>query len=45
MQQQAHLFQWLEATKTKRVCITHNMGRNKEILASLEIEKSEATAA
>ena len=45
MWQQAHLFQRLEATKTMRAYIVHNMDGNEEILANLGTTMSEVVAA
>ena len=45
MRQWAHLFQWLEAVKTMRPYITHNMDRNKELLVDLEMAMSEVVVA
>ena len=44
IRQRAHIFQQLEVTKTMRAYIAHNMDENEDLFASLETEKSEATA-
>ena len=42
MRQHAHLFQPLEVTETMRAYVAHNMDMNEDLLASLEMTKSEA---
>lgn len=45
MWQLIHLFYRLEIVETMRAYIAHNMDKNEDLLASLEMTKSEATAA
>lgn len=45
MQQQTHLFQWLEAAETTSAYIAHNMNGNEELLTDLETTRSEVTTA
>lgn len=45
MQQQAHLFQWLEVAETMSAYIAHNMNENEELLADLEMIRSKVTVA
>lgn len=42
MRQRAHLFQPLEVTETMRAYVAHNMDRNEDLLASLEMTRNEA---
>lgn len=45
MWQHIHLFYRLEIVETMKAYIAHNMDKNEDLLASLEMTKSEATAA
>ena len=45
MRQHTHLFHLLEAAKTMRAYVTHNMDENEDLLASLETTKSKAVVA
>lgn len=45
MRKHTHLFHHLEATKTKRAYVAHNMDGNVDLLASLETAKSEVVVA
>lgn len=42
MRQHAHLFQPLEVIETMRAYVAHNMDRNEDLLANLEMTKNEA---
>lgn len=45
LQQQAHVFQQLEAVETMRTYIAHNIDGNEDLLASLEIAKNKVVVA
>lgn len=45
LQQQAHVFQQLEAVETMKIYIAHNIDGNEDLLASLEIAKSKVVVA
>ena len=45
MQQHTHLFHWLEAIETMMAYVAHNVDENEDLLANLEIVKSETVAA
>ena len=45
MRQRTHLFHRLEAIETMRAYVAHNVDENEDLLANLEIVKSETVAA